>query len=161
MRPIEESLSERGEGTIRSLAGYVEGYVQEQWRRVLRESQEDLLRLYDEAGEPAYGSYARKLFRPVREQFEVAGFLSEPRFPGTLSASQEWGPLEEWERWMWSVMRRGQGAPVGTLVVGLYHDHTRFRVPRAPSVLGLEETDEDAIAEAILRSADRRKGGEE
>ncbi len=68
--------------------------------------------------------------------------------------------MEERERWMWSVVRRGQEAPLGTLVVGLFHDHTRFRVPRPPDVLALEETGEEAIAGAISRAADRRKGGE-
>lgn len=160
MRPIEESFCEGGEGAIHTLASHIQLYVHEQWRRVLRENQEELMRLYDEAGEPAYGTYTRKLFRPVQGQLKRAGFLSQPRFPGTLASSREWGPAEGRERWMWSVLRRGQGEPLGTLVVGLFHDHTRFRVPRAPGVLALEETDADAIVGAVIRAADRRKDGE-
>lgn len=160
MKPLKEILSGQSEVAIQTLADYVQDHVREQWWRVLNESQEELLRLYDKSGEPTYGAYAQKLFRPVREQLERAGLLSEPRFPGTLSTSREWGPPEERERWMWSVARRGQGEPLGTLVVGLFHDHTRFRIPRLPGVLALEETDNDAIVGAISRAADRRKSGE-
>ncbi len=160
MKPLEESLSGQSEATIQTLADYVENHVRGQWGKVLEESQEELLRLYDKSGEPAYGAYAQSLFRPIREQLERAGFLSEPRFPGTLSTSREWGPAEERERWMWSVARRGKEAPFGTLVVGLFHDHTRFRIPRPPAVLALEETDGDAIVGAISRAVDRREGGE-
>ncbi|MBA3492513.1 MAG: hypothetical protein H0T55_10670 [Rubrobacteraceae bacterium] len=90
MKPLEEVLSAQDKRTIEVLADYVQDHVRERWRQVLEEGQEELLRLYDEAGAPAYGIFARKLFRPVQEQLELAGFLSEPRFPGSLSASREW-----------------------------------------------------------------------
>jgi hypothetical protein len=151
VRPIEDLLPERDEDTIHALARYVQDYVDERWQPVLREGREELLRLYEKAGEPAYGTYANKLFRPVREELGRAGFLSEPAFPGALSASREWGPGEDRERWMWSVVQRGQGPPLGAIVVGLFHDHTRFRVPRAPGVLALEETDADAIIRTLSR----------
>lgn len=151
MKPLKEVLSTRSESTIQTLAGYIQRYISEQWEQVLRENREELLRLYDEAGEPAYGTFARRLFRPVREQLELAGFRSEPHFPGALPASREWGLPEERQRWMWSVMRRGQGVPVGTIVVGLFHDHTRFRVPRPPEIFALEEIDIEAIVQAVSR----------
>lgn len=160
MRPLEELLSAQSESTIRVLADYIQQYVDMQWQRVLEEGREGLLRVYDDAGEPAYGAYAQRLLRPVREQLERAGVLSEPGFPGTLSTSREWGPAEERERWMWSVMRRAQGAPIGTIVVGLFHDHTRFRIPRPPDVLALEETDTDAIIQVVSQAAGHRKSGE-
>lgn len=154
MKPLEEFLSEQSEITIQTLASYIQQYIQEQWQPVLQKGQEELLHLYDKAGEgAAYGTYAHRLFQPVQEQLKRAGFRSSPNFPGTLSTSREWGPLEERERWMWSVARRGQGAPLGTLVMGLFHDHTRFRIPHAPCVLALEQTDNDAIAGAISRAA--------
>ncbi len=160
MRPFEEMLSGQREVAIQTLAEYIENHIREQWGKVLEESREELLRLYDEAEEAAYGAYAQKLFRPVRKHLESAGFLSEPRFPGKLSTSREWGPPEERERWMWSVVRRGQEAPLGTLVVGLFHDHTQFRIPHAPGVLALEETEYASIVGAISHAAGRRKGGE-
>lgn len=160
MKPLEELLSGQSEITIQTLADYVQNHVREQWRQVLDESREELLRLYDKSGEPAYGAYAQRLFRPIREQLEWAGFLFEPRFPGTLSTSREWGPPEERERWMWSVVRQERGASLGTLVMGLFHDHTRFRIPRSPGVLALKETDDDGIVETISRAADRQNSGE-
>jgi len=160
VRQLEEMLSAQREtqsgSIIQTIANYIQEYVTHQWRRVLEENQEELLRLYDEAGEPAYGVYAQKLFRPVREQLERAGFLSTPGFPGTLSTSLEWGSDEERERRMWCVMRQATEAPVGTIVVGLFHDHTRFRLPHPPSVLALEETDTDEIIRAISRDAEHQ-----
>lgn len=155
-----EPLPARSEGSIQTLACSIRLQVHERWQPVLEEGHEEFLRLYDEAGEPAYGAYARRLFRPVREQIEGAGFLCVPRFPGALSVSREWGPPEERERWMWSVVRRAQGAPVGTIVVVLSHDHTQFRVPRPPGILALEETDAGAIDRAVARAAGHQKGGE-
>lgn len=160
MKPLEELMATQSEVTIQTLADYVHDHVREHWQRVLLESQEELQRSYNEAGEPSYGAYAQKVFRPVRAQFEGAGFLSEPRFPGTLSTSMEWGPPEDRERWMWSVVKQGHGAPLGTLVVGLFHDHTRFRIPRAPGVLALKETSADAIVGTISHAADNRKRNE-
>lgn len=160
MRPLKELLSARSESAIQTLANYIQQHVREQWQQVLQENQEEFLRLYDKAGEPAYGTFALKLFRPVRVQLESAGFLSEPGFPGTLSTSLERGPSEERERWMWSVMSQSRGAQVGTIVVRLFHDHTRFRVPRPPGVFALEETDADAITRAVSQAAGHRKSGE-
>jgi len=154
MLPLEEFLFEQSEITIQTLASYIQQYIQEQWQPVLQQGKEELLRLYDKAGEgAAYGTYAHRLFQPVQEQLKRAGFSSSPSFPGTLSTSQEWGPLYERERWMWSVVRHGQGAPLGTIVVRLVHDHTQFRIPHPPGVLALEETAADAILQAVTRAA--------
>ena len=160
MKPLEELLPTRDENTLQTLADYIQDYVHEHWRQVLEENGEELRHRYDEAGEPAYAVFAQKLFRPVQEQLERARFLSEPRFPGTLSASREWGPAEERQRWLWSVVRRERGAPLGTLVVGFFHDHTRFRVSRPPTVLALNETDSDTIVGAIVRVAGDGKSGQ-
>jgi hypothetical protein len=160
MKPLEELLSAQDQNTVQTLADYVQDHVHKQWRQVLEENQEELRRLYDEAGETAYRVFSRKLLRPVQEQFDRAGVLSEPRFPGTLSASKEWGPVEERQRWLWSVVWREGGEPLGALVVGLFHDHTRFRIPRSPSVLALKETDADAIVRAVVRAAGDRQSGQ-
>jgi hypothetical protein len=159
MKSLEELLSAQEQNTVQTLADYILNHVHEQWWQVLEENQEELRRLYDEAGEVAYREYSRKLFQPVQAQLERAGFLSEPRFPGTLSASKEWGPVEERQRWLWSVVRREGGGPLGTLVVGLFHDHTRFRIPRSPGVLALKETDADVIVRAIVRATGERQSG--
>lgn len=161
MKPLEEFLSEQSEITIQTLANYIQKSIHEQWQQVLQKNQEELLRIYDQVGEPAYGMYAQRLFRPIQEQLKRAGFLSEPRFPGTLSTSREWGPLQERERWMWSVIRQTQGAPIGTIVIRLFHDHIQFRIPHAPGVLALQETDADAIVQAVSQAAGHSNSGEE
>ncbi len=161
MKPLEEWLSEWREKTIEALASYIEQSLHEQWQLVLEQNQEELMRLYDKAGEAAYGRYAQRLFRPIYEQLTQAGFSSAPSFPGTLSTSREWGPLEERERWMWSVVREAAGTPIGTLVVRLVHDHTQFRLPSAPSVLAVKETEAGAIVQAISSAARQRQSEEE
>jgi hypothetical protein len=57
------------------------------------------------------------------------------------------------------VVRREGGGPLGTLVVGLFHDHTRFRIARSPGVLALKETDADVIVRAIVRATGERQSG--
>lgn len=162
MQPLEEFLSKQSEITIQTLASYIQQYIQEQWQPVLQQGQEDLLRIYNKAGEgAAYATYAHRLFQPVQEQLKRAGFQSLPSFPGTLSTSREWGPPQERERWMWSVVRYVQAAPSGTLVIRLVHDHTQFRLPYPPGVLALEETDTDAIVQAVSQAAGHPESGEE
>src|SRR5713101_6876810 len=162
MKPLEEFLSEQSEITIQTLASYIQQFIQEQWQPVLQKGQEELLRRFDKAGEgAAYGTYAHRLFQPVQEQLKRAGFLSSPSFPGTLTTSREWGPLQERERWMWSIVRHGQATPLGTLVIRLVHDHTQFRLPHPPSVLALEETDTNAIVQAVSQAAGHPESGEE
>jgi hypothetical protein len=149
MISLEELLSRHSEMTIHLLASAIQQYIHEQWQQVLQQNKEELLRIYDTVGEAAYGTYAQRLFRPVQKQLKQAGILSEPRFPGTLSTSREWGPLEGRERWMWCVMKQEKGAPFGTIVIRFFHDHTQFRVPHRPVVLALEETETHAIVEAL------------
>jgi hypothetical protein len=161
MKPLQEWLSEQRAMTIETLTSYIHQYIDEQWQHVLQKNQEEFQRIYDKAGESAYGTYAQRLFRPVQEQLKRAGFLSDPSFPGTLSTSREWGPPEKRERWMWSVLRSAQGAPLGTIVIRLVHDHTRFRIPHPPGVLALEETDANAIVQAVSQAAGHLKSEEE
>ena len=161
MKPLEEWLSEQRECTIQTLGSYIQQYIDEQWQKVLEQSWEELIRLYDQVGEPAYGRYAQRLFRPIQEQLKQAGFASSPSFPGALPFSREWGPLQERVRWMWSVVRPVQGAPIGTIVIRLAHDHTRFRLPHPPGVIAIEEIDPDAILQAVSRAARRLKNGED
>jgi hypothetical protein len=161
MQPLEDYLSMQSEITIQTLASYIQQYILEQWQPVLQQGKEELLRLYDKAGEgAAYGTYAHRLFQPVQEQLKRAGFLSSPSFPGTLTTSREWGPPKERERWMWSIVRHRQATPLGTLVIRLVHDHTQFRLPHPPGVLALEETDTNTIVLAVSHAAGHPESGE-
>jgi len=53
-----------------------------------------------------------------------------------------------------------QGTPVGTLVTQIFHDHTQFRIPHAPGILALEETENQAIVEALAHASVRLRGVE-
>jgi hypothetical protein len=159
MKPLKGFLSERDGSEIQALAHYFQQNVNERWQRVRNENWAELRRAYDKVGEPAYGVFASILFRPIREQLDSAGFITEQRFPGTLATSDEWAPADERERWMWSVVGRERGAALGTIVVGLFHDHTRFRIPRSPKILALFVSSNEAIVREISRAAGHRNGG--
>ena len=50
------------------------------------------------------------------------------------------------------------GAPLGTLVTIIYHDHTQFRLPRPPHLFALAEVGEEAVVAALsARSAEFRR----
>ncbi|MBV9227958.1 MAG: hypothetical protein JOZ18_01500, partial [Chloroflexi bacterium] len=107
------------------------------------------------------GVFSRMLFQQLREQFKQVGFVCEPDYPpgDFRSGSVEyWGPPEERERCLWSVVRTAQGTILGTIVTQVYHDHTQFRIPLPPSVLALEETETDAIIEALSDASVRLVG---
>jgi hypothetical protein len=160
MIPLVDFLAQTNEITIHTLIRYIEQYIAEQWQSVLQESHKELLYLYDQAGEgAAYGTYAQRLFRPVQEQLKRAGFHSN--FPGTLSASREWGPPDKRERWMWSVVYSPQSESLGTTVIIYFHDHTQFRIPQSPKILALEVTETNAIVEALSRISLHFKSADE
>lgn len=157
MQTIEEFLAGKPEVTIHALSSYVRQYLAEHWRPVLEEREAELQRTYAQAGEWAYGVYARALFAPLRDALRRAGFRSAPEFPGAFESSVErWGPPEERERCLWSVIQSPAGETLGTIVVRLFHDHTRFHLPHAPAALALTETDETAIATALADPATHR-----
>jgi hypothetical protein len=94
MKPLEDFLIEKRQVTIHTLASYLRQYICDQWRTVLQEQQEELLHLFDKAGEVAYGVYGRSLFHPLNEQLEHAGFPGDFR----STSIEYWGPPEERER---------------------------------------------------------------
>ncbi len=160
MKLLEAFLAEKREITIHTLASYIRYYVHDQWQSVLQEKREELLRLFDKAGEPAYGVYGRALLDPVQEQLKQAGFICEPGFPGDFRSTsvEYWGPPEERERCLWCVVRTDQRMPLGTLVTCVFHDHTRFRIPHPPGTIALEETETPAILEALSHASVRLPG---
>lgn len=156
MKALTEYLAEKREVTIQTLASYSRQYLQEHWEAVLHEYQEDLLRVFEKAGEVAYGMYGRSLLLPLLTQFSEADFAYEG---ANFSTSIEhWGPPEERERCMWCILRTKQqpAETVGTLVFRIFHDHTRFRLPYPPALLTLAETAPVAIVEALSHTFVRR-----
>lgn len=62
---------------------------------------------------------------------------------------------------MWSTIEQQDGSPLGTIVTITFHDHTQFRLPRAPQIIALTEVGEEAVVAALsARSADFRTARE-
>jgi hypothetical protein len=153
MTPLAETLSCKGK-TLETVATYVQQYVTSHWQDVWHDHQPEIERVYQHTGDPAYGLYSRRLFGPLQQELQQAGLTCEPALPGTFPLSREaWGPQEARERRFWCVLRQENGEALGALVTRYFHDHTRLRIPLAPQVLALPETDAMAIAARIEQSA--------
>ena len=157
MKALDQSLAEKKDVTIHTLASYIRQYIREQLPVVLQENHEKLERTFAKAGEYAYGVYGRTLFQPLQEEFKRAGINATPDFPGDFATTsiEYWGPPEERERCMWSVLSTASGRTLGTIVTQIYHDHTRFRIPHVPGIIVLEETETDAVLSALSHASIR------
>ena len=163
MKTLTEVLAEKREITIHTLTSYIRQFLREQWHTLAQEHQEELEQTFKKAGEYAYGVFFRMLCQPLQEQLTQAGFLCEPAYPGDFrTASVEyWGPPEERERCLWSVVKTADGTTLGTIVTQVFHDHTGFRIPHAPGVFALEETAHEAIVESLSHASVRLRGREQ
>ncbi|EYF06137.1 DUF6022 family protein [Chondromyces apiculatus] len=145
---------------VQALGRAIERHVEESWAALLDTHQDRLGYVYERSGDQAYGVYADLLFKPVHQALRQAGLRATPKLPGEFDISREWGNADEsdQQRWMWSTIRPAKGAqdeaPLGTIVTILFHDHTRFRLPRRPQVLALVEVGKEAVAEALSRRSD-------
>jgi hypothetical protein len=140
--------------TIETVATYVQQSIDEHWRGVWEQHLPEIQQRYQHAGDPAYGLYDQTLFHPLQEELKRAGIVCDPVLPGTFPLSRGlWGPQEESERRFWSVLRQENGEALGTLITRFFLDRTRLRLPRAPQVLTLPDTDATTIAIKVERSA--------
>lgn len=152
-----------GKRDIHAVARAIEAEVAARWEVILREHEAKLRDAYAKAGDMAYGTYLTLLFSPVQGQLRRDGLRASPSLPGDFELSREWGAATEddQQRWMWSTIETAAGAALGTIVTITFHDHTRFRLPRAPQVLALAEVGEAAVVAALAaRSADFRAARE-
>lgn len=148
--------------TIYTLAAYIRSSIEANYQCVFAENEEKLQQVFMQVGEPAYGAFGRALFQPLKEELAHYGLQFDSGLPGTLQTSIErWGPPEERERCLWSVIRNADGSPLGTLVTRLFHDHTRFRLPRPPQVFALDRYEQKDIVEALLHASVRITNGQE
>lgn len=164
MTTLDEAFSLKGR-TIETAAAYIQQFVDEHYQQILQKHQRELEELFARVSEPAYARYSQALFQPVSDALRQAGLICEPLFPGTFPLSREqWGPQEERERRFWCVLHQQQAKDLGTLVTSLFHDHTRFRIPRRPVVLASALTDHTILAQMIEKSeisglqADEKRG---
>ena len=151
------------EADIHNVVRYIERHIAENWEVILQSKHDKLLDAYNRAGDMAYGTYLNLLFRPVHRHLKQVGLRLAPKLPGDFEISREWGNKEETDqqRWMWSSIESAEGETLGTIVTITYHDHSQFRVPRQPGVLGLTETGKEAVVEALSScSADFKEARE-
>jgi uncharacterized protein DUF6022 len=142
------TVSDRSAETV---AAWMSERLRDGWEESWRTQLPEIERVWERSGDPAYGVFVRGLFRPLEEEVTAAGLACRPRLPGTLDGSEErWGPPEHRERRMWSVLREADGPELGALVTRFFHDHTRLRIPRPPSVVALPVTNAEEIREAVL-----------
>lgn len=156
MQTLETFLAGKREVTIHIIASYLREFIQERWEPVLQENLPELLQLFEEVGEVTYGVYLRKLMGPAFEQLEQTGFSLQGGSGAPPTQSVEyWGPPEERERCAWYLVKQADGSLLGTIVYRAFHDHTRFRITRAPGILALQETEESAILSQLSRASVR------
>jgi hypothetical protein len=160
MKTLDLFLAEKKEVTIHTLASYIRQYIREQLPVLLQENHEKFEKTFTKAGEYAYGVYGRALFQPLQEELKLAGITTEPDFPGDFATTsiEYWGPPEERERCMWSVLATASGQTLGSIVTQIYHDHTRFRIPHIPGIIALEETESQAVLNALSHASTRLHG---
>src|SRR5919197_3083235 len=155
MQALRDRLDAAQEPPVDAVADHIRQRVAERWQPLAEERAAELQRYFEEHGDPAYARYSQMLLEPVRDdlsELEDAGFRIEPAFPGRLPDSYEpRTPPEERVRSFWTVVSDRDGTPQGSLVYRLFHDHTRFRIPRAPEGLALGETDPGEIKAVVSR----------
>ncbi|RAL26903.1 DUF6022 family protein [Thermoflavimicrobium daqui] len=136
--------------SIKEIGSLIEDYVTAHWQKVLEENYDLLLQSFKKIGEPTYGIYLKKLMTPVFEQLFKAGF----QFKSILNlhdSLEEWGPQENRDRMLWSVVKDQENNPIGTFIIELFHSHTQFAIPSMPRVFVLEEIERENIIKAIRR----------
>jgi hypothetical protein len=155
MQALRDRLDAGQELPADAVADHIQRRVAERWQPLAEERAVELQQFFEEHGDPAYARYSQLLLEPIRDdlrEVEAAGYRIEPAFPGRLPDSYEpRTPPEERVRSFWTVVSDSEGTPQGALVYRLFHDHTRFRIPRAPEVFALRETDPGEIRAAVSR----------
>ncbi len=152
MATLAEALSTKGR-TLDTVAAYIQQYADEHCQQVLQEHLAELEEIYARVGDPAYARYSQALFQPVYNEIKEAGLICDPGLPGSFPLSREqWGPQSERERRFWCALREDDGRDLGTLVIRFFHDHTHLRIPRAPIILPLAQTNQTAIAQMVESS---------
>ncbi|MDH4442223.1 MAG: DUF6022 family protein [Rhizobium sp.] len=136
---------------IRALANQIQALVDERLAVILPAHQQGYEERFLRDGDMAYGALNTQLFQPVRTLLTELGLEAAPRLPGDFQESREWGNAEEThqQRWMWSMIKQGSGQVVGAIAVGSHHDHSSFRLPRSPEVVGISATNCDEVIQEL------------
>jgi hypothetical protein len=153
MRTLQDYFKESKERDINVIAQCIESHINENWKIVFENNQDQLIDAYKKAGDMAYGSYLNLLFLGINKLLKEDGLRADTRLPGNLEISREWGNTDDFtdqERWMWSTITKiDDGESIGTIVTKVYHDHTQLRLPRPPQVIALAESTKENVVQAL------------
>ncbi len=148
MTPPPRSALAPPDSQIAALARRTQSFLDANWATAWQQHLPEIARTYEAKGEVAYGVYTRRLFAPLLAEMASHELRSTPRLLGSFRNSEErWGPPTNRERRFWSVITDRHHKAIGTLVTCFFHDHTRLRVPRAPTALALTDTDPVLISQ--------------
>lgn len=137
---------------LEAIGSWIQTHLAATWLQCWEDNQSRLNKSYAQIGEGAYGVYNTVLFRPIHAELKAAGLHCRPRLPGSLAHSFEpETPADDRIRHMWSfVWDTARGPALGAVVTSFPHDHTRLRLPRAPSVSVIAETSDRAVLRSFL-----------
>lgn len=147
--------------TIHALGKVASNYLHENWKPVLDENKEELLRLFPEYEDATYGMYLDKLIPPLWKKFKQSGFKTAEvkkegdfviadclHFSNSLEKAK-WGKPEHETRVFWIVVENARSEKIGTLLFELSHSHLEFDLPAAPHFFVYEGMERRAIVERI------------
>jgi hypothetical protein len=135
---------------IHSIGRTIQEHINQEWESAFRQVESKMLELYPQIGDSVYAIYGKQLFQKIQERFKELGLQANPRLPGSLMNSREWGESEsDRQRWMWSKISRSDGTAIGTIVIVVFHDHTQIRIPRPFQVIALEVSSQAAVIKAL------------
>ncbi|MDN4526438.1 DUF6022 family protein [Fictibacillus fluitans] len=151
----------KSEMTIHELGRVACEYLHGNWRSVLDENKEELIRLFPEYEDATYGMYLDKLIPPLWKEFQRCGFTTAEEkkegdfviadclhFSNSLEKAK-WGTPQHEIRVFWIVVKNERSEKIGTLLFELSHSHLKFDLPAAPQFFVFEGTERRSIVERI------------
>lgn len=140
------------QATVLEIAGQVQQLVDAELSTILPAREAEFQQRFARDGDMAYGALNTELFAPVRLMLKEMEIKATSRLPGDFQTSREWGNADEThqQRWMWSMLTRNGGA-FGAIAVGSHHDHSCFRLPRPPEIIGLTATTHGQVCRELAR----------
>lgn len=136
---------------IHAVVGYIQQHIDAEWQAVFKQTQAEMVARYDEIGDAVYAIYGTALFGPIHARLKEVGIRTKPRIPfGGFSDSREWGDDDtNRQRWFVSKVMDSNGNSIGSIAIGVYHDHVQLRIPRALHVIALQATSKTAAVREL------------
>ncbi|MFD1412279.1 DUF6022 family protein [Oceanobacillus jeddahense] len=148
--------------TIQMLTAELAYYVEENWKTVLEENQDELFRLFPEYEDATYGMYLDKLLPPAWKQVEENGFRSNAelkeddfviagflKFRNSIE-KVKWGGSSHEYRVFWITIINSNHEEIGTLLFELPHSHKNFHIPDSPKFTYTHKIDKREIRQEII-----------